>query len=199
MKKWETLIVNHTIFYLDNVKSGVGLRYLAIYMRSGKLTGFIASNWNYVNLTQPTGNLTLSSYWIWRIISAKCPWCIKTRQIVKRWQRYSYIFDFFVSEYLFRDRVSIFLSERARICHSSEGWNPVILSIHRISPSIQTYCIFVSLWIPAFAGMTRERPAALKFLDYSADIIKSTTPSSSDHHILWRGMEWISSDFPLCT
>ena len=35
--------------------TGVGLRYLAIHTWSGELAGFTASNWNSVNLTQPTG------------------------------------------------------------------------------------------------------------------------------------------------
>ena len=48
--------------YLDNVKLGVGLRYLAIHTWSSKPTGFVANNWDSVNLTQPTGNSTLSSY-----------------------------------------------------------------------------------------------------------------------------------------
>jgi hypothetical protein len=41
-------------YTLDNVKLGVGLRYLAIHTWSGELTMFMASNWDSVNLTQPT-------------------------------------------------------------------------------------------------------------------------------------------------
>ena len=48
--------------YLDNVKSGVGLKGSATYTQYFRLTRFAASNPDFANLTQPTRNLTLSKY-----------------------------------------------------------------------------------------------------------------------------------------